>query len=130
MGGGNVTYSILSNILLYGEYSYFPAIEHQVKNSQQALYDFKIPLQDINFGVHARVRIPKTPLVPYAVFGIGLLHSPSVTNTFQTFFNFNHQQRYGSPPGHHSSAEFEHQLRRRLRGRRPFVHSREFWNPR
>lgn len=86
MGGANVTYSILPNILLYGEYSYFPSIEHSILvPSTQAKYTVKIPLQDINFGVHVRFRIPKTPLVPYAVAGVGLLHSPSTMDTVSLF---------------------------------------------
>jgi hypothetical protein len=85
MGGANATYSILPNLLLYGEYSYFPSIQHTEVDSNLARYRINIPLQDINFGVHVRIRIPRTPLVPYVVGGIGLLHSPSRTNTVQTF---------------------------------------------
>jgi hypothetical protein len=95
MGGGNVTYSILPNLLLYGEYSYFPSIQRTVLNSNQAKYQIKIPLQDVNFGVHLRIRIPKTPLVPYVVGGIGLLHSPNKTDTFETFNQFTGQ--YSAP---------------------------------
>jgi hypothetical protein len=94
MGGANATYSILPNLLLYGEYSYFPSIDHTETNSNKAIYDVKIPLQDFNFGAHLRVRIPKTPLVPYAVIGVGLLYSPSTTDSYETLSPFS---GYSSP---------------------------------
>jgi hypothetical protein len=85
MGGLNATYSVLPNLLVYGEYSYFPSIDHTATDTADgARYDFKIPIQDINFGVHLRIRIPKTPLVPYAVVGVGLLHSESTTDFYLT----------------------------------------------
>jgi hypothetical protein len=85
MGGANATYSVLPNLLLYGEYSYFPSIVHTTTDSNNALFTFKIPLQDFNFGAHVRFRIPKTPLVPYGVIGVGLLYSPSTTDSEQTY---------------------------------------------
>lgn len=84
MGGANATYSILPNLLLYGEYSYFTPIEHNTTNTSKTIFNYNIPLQDFNFGVHVRFRIPKTPLVPYAVVGVGLLYSPSTNYEIQT----------------------------------------------
>jgi hypothetical protein len=77
MGGGNVTYSALSWLLPYAEFSYFPSIQRTATGSVAGLqfkdvYD--IPLTDVNFGVHVRVRLPHTRIVPYIVAGAGLLH--------------------------------------------------------
>ena len=55
---------------------------------------YDTPLTDVNFGIHARVQVPHTPIVPYGVVGFGLLHSlqstqttilpTDVTNVYQT----------------------------------------------
>jgi hypothetical protein len=106
MGGGNVTYSILRNLLLYGEYSYFPSIQRTVLNSNQAKYQIKIPLQDVNFGIHLRIRIPKTPLVPYVVGGLGMLHSPTKSDSFQTLNQFTNQYNQAQSYTVNSSTDF------------------------
>jgi hypothetical protein len=77
MGGGNVTYSALSWLLPYAEVSYFPSIQRTAIipiSGDKEVYD--LPLADVNFGVHIRRRLPHTPIVPYLVAGVGLLHSP------------------------------------------------------
>jgi len=102
MGGANVTYSILPNLLLYGEYSYFPSIDHTITDNNQAIFDFKIPLQDFNFGVHLRIRIPKTPLVPYVVGGLGVLYSPSTQDSELVFNRLTGQ--YGAPTSYSVSS--------------------------
>lgn len=81
MGGGNVTYSVLSNVLLYGEGSYFPGIGRTstVIGIGGAKSTFNIPITDLNFGVHLRLRIPKSNVVPYGVVGFGLVHNPDRT---------------------------------------------------
>jgi len=107
MGGANVTYSILRNVLLYGEYSYFPSIEHSVTDTANgAITDLKFPLQDINFGTHVRFRVPRTPLVPYAVIGMGLLHSPSTVDTYETLDPFTNQYSAPKPFMVNSSTSF------------------------
>ncbi|MGD0364440.1 MAG: hypothetical protein ABSC93_26480 [Bryobacteraceae bacterium] len=82
MGGGNITYSVLPWLLPYAEFSYFPSIERTYlsplpNGSPNYKEVFDIPLTDANFGVHARVRLPHTRIVPYVVAGVGLLHSPA-----------------------------------------------------
>jgi hypothetical protein len=77
MGGGNVTYSVLSWLLPYAEFSYFPSIERTAVGSAAGIQFkdvYNIPLTDVNFGVHMRVRLPHTRIVPYIVAGAGLLH--------------------------------------------------------
>ncbi len=85
MGGGNLTYSAMRNILPYVEVSDFPSIQRTLP--AQALggtIHYDTPLADINFGIHARVRLPKTPIVPYGVVGFGLLHVFQSTQTSMT----------------------------------------------
>lgn len=85
MGGGNLTYSALRNILPYVEVSYFPSIQRTltrpdpISGTDTIKYD--VPLADVNFGIHARVQVPHTPIVPYAVLGFGLLHELQSTQT-------------------------------------------------
>jgi hypothetical protein len=79
-GGGNLTYSVTRWLLPYVEASYFPGIQ---RTNTQPLIDevqsYTIPIADVNFGAHIRFRLPKTPIVPYAVIGFGVLHSPQET---------------------------------------------------
>lgn len=82
MGGGNVTYSVTRWLLPYAEFSYFPSIQRTYLSplpdgSPNYKEVFDIPLVDANFGVHMRVRVPHTRIVPYAVAGVGVLHSPT-----------------------------------------------------
>jgi hypothetical protein len=85
MGGGNLTYSALRNLLPYVEVSYFPGIVRTlVKPDDLGTIKYDIPLTDVNFGIHARFQLPKTPIVPYAVLGIGVLHMPAGTETLLT----------------------------------------------
>jgi hypothetical protein len=106
MGGANATYSILPNILLYGEYSDFPSIErsivtHYSDGTIASKYILTLPLQDVNFGAHVRFRIPKTPLVPYGVIGVGLLHSGSVTDSVE---GYNQENAAYGPAAHNAIA--------------------------
>jgi hypothetical protein len=76
MGGGNVTFAINKYILPYAEYSYFPGIGRttttlfpgtQSSFTQVTSY----PLSDFHGGVHIRFPIHESPVVPYAVIGLG-----------------------------------------------------------
>src|SRR5208282_1121773 len=59
MGGGNLTYSVLKNILPYAEVSYFPSIQRTLTQSVPTVgtetIKYDLPLADVNFGIHARV---------------------------------------------------------------------------
>jgi hypothetical protein len=83
MGGGNVSYGVTKYILPYVEYSYFPGIERQQKGLIQVtggnpipyVASQAIPFSDFHGGIHLRVPIRESHLVPYGVFGVGGLTS-------------------------------------------------------
>ncbi|MEZ5402205.1 MAG: hypothetical protein R2729_21200 [Bryobacteraceae bacterium] len=80
MGGGNVTYAINKYILPYAEYSYFPGIGREQSGvfpgtGSPFTYKYSIPLSDFHGGVHIRIPIKESPVVPYLVFGAGALKS-------------------------------------------------------
>jgi len=80
MGGANITYAVTRWLLPYAEYSYFPGIGRTLSQSVPGLPNpiltstFSLPLSDFNGGVHLRIPIRESPVVPYAVVGIGALH--------------------------------------------------------
>jgi hypothetical protein len=90
MGGGNVSYGVTKYLLPYVEYSYFPGIERQSSGTfptTGASYTVSqaIPFSDFHGGVHIRIPIRESRLVPYAVIGFGGLKSYARTGsaTFQ-----------------------------------------------
>jgi hypothetical protein len=81
--GGNATYAVTRYILPYVEYSYFKGFVRT--ESIPALNDTattKVPFHDIHGGVHLRLPIRESPLVPYGVFGLGVLIYPERQQTF------------------------------------------------
>jgi hypothetical protein len=81
MAGGNVTYAFKNKYVLpYFEYSYFPGIPRDlsgVVTGSSTPYHFTLstPLSDVHGGVHVRLPIFKeSPIVPYLVFGMGIIH--------------------------------------------------------
>jgi hypothetical protein len=86
MGGGNVVYSLTRALMVYGEGSYFPGIGRtaNVVGLSGAQSTFSIPITDFNFGVHLRIPIPKSRIIPYGVLGFGVIHSPSRTENFSS----------------------------------------------
>lgn len=84
MGGGNVVYALTRNIMPYGEFSYFPGIGRSQlvpagSGQPPVNFHYSIPLSDFHGGLHIRFPIKDHPLVPYAVIGLGGLHSYSRT---------------------------------------------------
>jgi hypothetical protein len=77
MGGGNVTYAVNRWLLPYAEYSYFPGIARSISQpvpgipNLTAQSTFSAPLSDFHGGVHIRIPIRESRVVPYAVFGLG-----------------------------------------------------------
>jgi hypothetical protein len=85
MGGGNLTYALTKRILPYAEYSYFPGIprtRREFRGADLLSADYNVPLHDFHGGVHIRFPIREFPIVPYGVFGMGVIHAPQteVTN--------------------------------------------------
>ena len=81
MGGANVTYAANKYILPYAEFSYFPGIGRKQSRTIPGLIapvniSYNIPLTDFHGGVHIRLPIRELPVVPYGVFGVGMIHAP------------------------------------------------------
>jgi hypothetical protein len=86
MGGGNVTYGITRHILPYAEFSYFPGITREISGNfvgtgETFNVTFDQPITDFHGGVHIRLPIKESRLVPYLVFGLGLLRSSETSYT-------------------------------------------------
>ncbi|MFN0172950.1 MAG: hypothetical protein ACKV22_41765, partial [Bryobacteraceae bacterium] len=84
MGGGNLTYGINKWILPYVEYSYFPGIRRSESvaipgTNRIGTRSYDVPLSDFHGGVHLRLPIRESPVVPYLVFGLGALINNSRT---------------------------------------------------
>jgi hypothetical protein len=80
MGGGTITYGINRSILPYAEFCYCPGIPREQTSTFQGTNDqfvarFNIPVSDFHGGVHIRMPIRESRVVPYAVFGMGVLHT-------------------------------------------------------
>ena len=86
MGGGNVAYAVTREIMPYAELSYFPGIGRRdtVNNTD---YIYSVPLTDFHGGVHIRIPIKESKVVPYLSAGMGLVHLQSVTYTSTAIVN-------------------------------------------
>ncbi|MGA3187429.1 MAG: outer membrane beta-barrel protein [Bryobacteraceae bacterium] len=76
LGGGNLTYAATSVILPYVEYSYFPPIVRQLNFDGLPGYT-RVPFNDFHGGVHIRIPIHDSRIVPYLVVGLGALVYPA-----------------------------------------------------
>jgi hypothetical protein len=86
MGGGNVSFAVSKVILPYVEYSYFPGIARQQSGTFSGtgasfVETYSVPLSDFHGGVHIRIPIHESPIVPYGVFGVGGLTHLQHTET-------------------------------------------------
>ncbi len=70
MGGGNLSYAVSKVFLPYVEYSYFPGIQRQISTST-VMATYSVPISDFHGGVHIRIPIKESRMVPYGVFGVG-----------------------------------------------------------
>jgi hypothetical protein len=80
MGGGNVSFGLTKQILPYVEYSYFPGIGRKEEGifpgtGRPFTTSYSIPISDFHGGVHIRFIRAERRVVPYGVFGMGVLHS-------------------------------------------------------
>ena len=72
MGGGNFAYAVHRVVMPYVEYSYFPGIQRQL-STPSGKANFSVPLSDFHGGVHLRIPLGQSPVVPYAVAGFGAI---------------------------------------------------------
>lgn len=79
MGGGNIAYALTRVIMPYGEFSYFPGIGRRIDvplaGGRSARFNFSVPLADFHGGVHLRVPLKESRIIPYGVIGVGVVHS-------------------------------------------------------
>lgn len=80
MGGGNISYAVSKHLLPYVEFSYFPGIGRRQTGTfpttgRTYTATYQIPLTDFHGGVHIRLPIRESRVVPYAVLGAGVVHS-------------------------------------------------------
>jgi hypothetical protein len=119
MGGGNVTYALNKWILPYVEYSYFPGIARKIHEPIPGLTNtfasgtFSVPLSDFHGGVHIRLPIRESPIVPYLVVGAGALRhfKRSVDLTYTGADNLPHAFPTTDPAGTDFAANFGGGLR-------------------
>lgn len=82
MGGGNIVYSLTRVIMPFAEVSYFPGIEQRSAGSQPGSYVlYKVPFTAFNAGLHVRVPIPRSRIIPYGLIAAGALHEGANTST-------------------------------------------------
>ena len=74
MGGGNVSYAVTKYLMPYVEFSHFPGISRQL-TSGTATATYEVPLNDFHGGVHIRIPLGQSKIVPYGVAGAGVIHS-------------------------------------------------------
>jgi hypothetical protein len=80
MGGGNVAYAATRVVMPYVEFSYFPGIGRKQSVSlgtsgRSAQFNFQVPLYDFHGGVHLRVPVKDSRVIPYGVIGAGMIHT-------------------------------------------------------
>ena len=90
MGGGNVGWAATKHIFPYVEASYLPGL---IREREQNIGDgiilqqrFEAPAFDFNGGLHLRAPVAESPVVPYAVIGVGGIRYGS-TNEVQLVDN-------------------------------------------
>lgn len=119
MGGGNVTYAINKWILPYAEFSYFPGIARNFSQTipgitgptggpVTATTKASLPLADIHGGVHIRIPVRESPIVPYLVVGLGTLHryQKPITATYIGADGATHTLTAIAPGGNDFAANF------------------------
>jgi len=72
MGGGNFAFGLTRVIMPYVEYSYFPGIQRQSTFPSGTL-SYNVAVSDFHGGVHLRLPLGESPIVPYLVAGAGAL---------------------------------------------------------
>jgi hypothetical protein len=73
MGGGNVAYAVTRLVMPYAEFSYFPGIQRNASFPSGSV-GFSVPVSDAHAGVHLRIPLGESPIVPYLVAGAGVLN--------------------------------------------------------
>ena len=112
---GNISNAVNKYLLPYVEFSYFPYIERQVTGtiggtSTKFQGDYSLSGTDFHGGVHIRVPIRESRIVPYGVFGVGRLGYSSSTISL-TVPGFSAPIQVTSPGGGKAAVNFGGGLR-------------------
>jgi hypothetical protein len=81
--GSNVAWAATKHVMPYGEFTYFPELERNFRRTDSGLtqdVNYKFRLYDIHGGVHLRIPIKESRIVPYAAIGAGYLRSRLTVN--------------------------------------------------
>jgi len=98
MGGGDAGYAITKSVFLVGEVSYFPSLSPATSMStvcapgvsppgttSSPCYDRELSFDrrvfEFNGGIHYRLPVPESRVVPYLVGGVGAAHFMGTTVT-------------------------------------------------
>ena len=87
MGGGNIAYGLNCHFFPFAEASYLPGILRTVDvptGTTTSTQQYNVNMTDFHAGLHLRVPLPESRVLPYAVVGIGLIRDPRVPARFTT----------------------------------------------
>ena len=88
MGGGDFGYAITKSVFLFGEGSYFPSVFKippvlgtPPKGITYSATPYERSLAEFNGGVHLRLPVPESRVVPYVLGALGGVHAMSTSTT-------------------------------------------------
>jgi opacity protein-like surface antigen len=84
MGGGNIAYGLSCHFFPFAEASYLPGVLRTVNvptGTTTSYQQFNVNMTDFHGGLHIRVPLPESRVLPYAVVGLGLIRGSSSTYT-------------------------------------------------
>jgi opacity protein-like surface antigen len=84
MGGGNIAYGLNCRFFPFVEASYLPGVLRTVNiptGATTSYQQFNVNMTDFHGGLHIRVPLPESRVLPYAVVGLGLIRGSSSTGT-------------------------------------------------
>jgi opacity protein-like surface antigen len=91
MGGGNIAYGLNCHFFPFAEVSYLPGVLRTVTiptGATTSYQQFNVNMTDFHGGLHIRVPVPESRVLPYAVVGLGLIRGSSSTSTVYNVSNF------------------------------------------
>jgi hypothetical protein len=91
MGGGNIAYGLSCHFFPFAEASYLPGVLRTVNvptGITTSYQQFNVNMTDFHGGLHIRVPLPESRVLPYAVVGLGLIRGSSSTSTAYNVSDF------------------------------------------
>jgi len=92
MGGGNIAYGLNCHFFPFAEGSYLPGILRTVNvptgNTTSFSQQFNVNMTDFHAGLHIRMPLPESRVLPYAVVGLGLIRGSKSTATVYNVTSF------------------------------------------